>query len=292
MRIAIFSRTPLAAAPWELFKALRKYTDLNVSLINQTYRYADGRMFPYHLLLNMNGTARVALRQADIWHVNNYWHRELTSFHGSQKVLAQFHSVPRLGNWHELMKFADVCYTVNQPLQEKEYKLPALPNVIDPDEYRPIRRASAVRVAFAPTTKLSPAHRSSKGYYEVKRVLDEVARKRTVEIVWIEGKSYKENLRLKQNCHILIDDVVTGNWHRTSLEGACFACAVLNRVKKVPFVFASLDTLEEKLLRLIDSPAMLADIQERTRLWVLQNYHAIDTVQKYKRAYRRLSNAG
>ncbi|MHA1614805.1 MAG: hypothetical protein ACTSYJ_08145 [Candidatus Thorarchaeota archaeon] len=289
MRLAIFSRTPLAAAPWELFKALRKYTNLNVSLINHTYRYANGRIFPHHLLLN--GAARAALRQADIWHVNNYWHRELTSFHGSQKVLAQFHSVPRLGNWHELMKHADVCYTINQPLQEKEYKLPALPNVIDPDEYRPIKRSSTIRIAFAPTTKLPPVHRSSKGYYEVKKILDEVARKRTVEIVWIEGKSYKGNLRLKQSCHILIDDVVTGNWHRTSLEGACFGCAVLNRVKKVPFVFANLDTLEEKLLQLIDSPAMLADIQERTRLWVLQNYHAIDTVQKYKKAYRRLSNA-
>jgi len=291
MRVAIFSRTPLAAAPWELFKALKKYTDLNVSLINQTYRYADGRIFPYHLLLNMNGTASIALKKADIWHVNNYWHRELKSFYNSQKILAQFHSVPRLGNWHELMKHADACYTINQPLQEKEYKLPALPNVIDPDEYRPIKRSSTIRIAFAPTTKLPPAHRSSKGYHEVKKILDDIIRKRAIEIIWIEGKSYRENLRLKQSCHILIDDVVTGNWHRTSLEGACFGCAVLNRVKKVPFIFANLDTLEEKLLQLIDSPAMLADIQERTRLWVLQNYHAIDTIRKYKLAYRRLSSA-
>jgi len=291
MRLVIFSRTPLAAAPWELYKALKKYTSLDVSLVNQNYRYPDGRMFPYHLLLNMNGTASLALKKADIWHVNNYWHRELNTLHGSQKIIAQFHSVPRLGNWRELMKRADACYTISQPLQEREYKLPSLPNVIDPDEYRPIRRASTVRIAYAPTTKLPVNHVSSKGYYEVKKILDEIARERAVEIVWIEGKNYRENLRLKQSCHILIDDVVTGNWHRTSLEGACFGCAVLNRVKKVPFVFSNLKTLKEKLLQLIDSPAMLADIQERTRLWVLQNYHAIDTIRKYKLAYGRLSGA-
>ena len=63
MKVAIFSRTPMAAAPWEVFKALKKYTGLKVSLINKTPRYADGRHFPYHLLLNQtNGVARRVLR--------------------------------------------------------------------------------------------------------------------------------------------------------------------------------------------------------------------------------------
>ena len=91
--------------------------------------------------------------------------------------------------------------------------------------------------------------------------------------------------------HILIDDVVTGNWHRTSLEGACFGCAVLNKVMKTPFVYASIDTLEERLLWLVDNPAILSDFQERTRLWVLQNWHALDTVRQYVRAYEEVLDA-
>jgi len=117
-----------------------------------------------------------------------------------------------------------------------------------------------------------------------------VASQRQVKIVWIEGQWYEKNLQMKQQSHILIDDVVTGNWHRTSLEGACFGCAVLNKVMKTPFVYTTLKTLEERLLWLVDNPPILNDFQERTRLWILQNWHAIDCVKKYIQAYKELLN--
>jgi len=195
-------------------------------------------------------------------------------------------------NWRHLMDFADVSYTIRQPNQEKEYKeLKTLPNLIDPDEYRPVRRRAPVRIAFAPSTRVAVGHPGSKGYNEVKTVLDSVARKRDVKIVWIERKPYLENLQLKQESHILIDDVVTGNWHRTSLEGMCFGCAVLNKVAKSPFVYATLNTLEERLLWLVDNPAALNDFQERSRLWVLQHWHAMDMTKEYVKAYEGMLNA-
>jgi len=286
MKLAIFSRTPLAAAPWELYKALKKYSNIDVSLINATAQYRDGRRFPFHLLLHpVNGTAIMTLQRSELWHIHNYLVPQLAIIHRGQKVIAQFHSLPRLGNWQALMDFADRCYTIKQPGQEKEYNIKGLPNIIDPDEYTPIRRRSPIKIAFAPSTRAPVGHPASKGYNEVRVILKNVARQRQVEIVWIEGQWYEENLRMKQESHILIDDVVTGNWHRTSLEGACFGCAVLNKVMKTPFVYASLETLEERLLWLVDNPAVLNDFQERTRLWVLQNWHAIDTVKEYTQAY-------
>jgi len=287
MKVAIFSRTPLAAAPWELYKALKKYTTLDVSLINSTNRYRDGRRFPRHLLLSpIDDTAHSALRQAELWHIHNYLIPQLVEIKSGQKVVAQFHSLPRLGNWQALMDFANRCYTIKQPGQENEYKIKGLPNIIDPDEYRPIRRGTPIKIAFAPSTHAPVGHPASKGYNEVKAILNSVARQRQVEIVWIEGKWYEENLRMKQQSHILIDDVVTGNWHRTSLEGACYGCAVLNKVMKMPFVYATLTTLEERLLWLVDNPPILSDFQERTRLWVLQNWHAVDRVREYINAYQ------
>lgn len=286
MKLAIFSRTPLAAAPWELYKALKKYSNIDVSLINATAQYRDGRRFPFHLLLHpVNGTAIMTLQRSELWHIHNYLVPQLATIHRGQKVIAQFHSLPRLGNWQALMDFADRCYTIKQPGQEKEYNIKGLPNIIDPDEYTPIRRRSPIKIAFAPSTRAPVGHPASKGYNEVRVILKNVARQRQVEIVCIEGQWYEENLRMKQESHILIDDVVTGNWHRTSLEGACFGCAVLNKVMKTPFVYASLETLEERLLWLVDNPAVLNDFQERTRLWVLQNWHAIDTVKEYTQAY-------
>lgn len=291
MKLAIYSRTPLAAAPWELYKALKRYTSIDVSFISDTDRYNDGRIFPHHLFLTSpNGTAMRVLQESELWHVHNYLTPQLIASKKNQKIIAQFHSLPRLGNWQQLMNFADRCYTIKQPNQEKEYQLKGLPNIIDPDEYRPALRRLPVKIAFAPSTQAPVGHPASKGYREVKAILNSVAGKRDVEIVWIEGMAYETNLRLKQQSHILIDDVVTGNWHRTSLEGACFGCAVLNKVIKTPFVYTTLKTLEERLLWLVDNPPILNDFQERTRLWVLQNWHAIDCVKKYIQAYKELLN--
>jgi len=292
MKLAIFSRTPLAAAPWELYKALKKYTSIDVNFISGTNRYNDGRIFPCHLLLTSpNGTAMRILQESDLWHIHNYLVPQLMVSHRDQKVIAQFHSLPRLGNWQQLMNFADRCYTIKQPGQEKEYKFKGLPNIIDPDEYRPMQRKMPIKIAFAPSTRAPVGHPASKGYNEVRAILNNVANKRDVEIVWIEGKPYDINLRLKQNSHIIIDDVITGNWHRTSLEGACFGCVILNKVMKTPFMYTTLATLEERLLRLVDNPSILNGFQENTRLWVLQHWHAIDQVKKYVHAYQEVLNA-
>jgi len=292
MKLTIFSRTPLAAAPWELYRALKKYTTIDVNLINGTARYNDGRIFPFHLLMTSpNGTAMRALQESDIWHVHNYLVPQLINIRRHQKVIAQFHSLPRLGNWQQLMAFADVSYTIRQPKQEKEYKLKGLPNIIDPDEYKPTRRRTPVKIAFAPSTRLAIGHPGSKGYNEVKAILNSVAGKRDVNIVWIERRPYLENLQLKQQSHILIDDIVTGNWHRTSLEGMCFGCAVLNKVTKSPFVYATLDTLEERLLWLVDNSAVLNEFQERARLWMLQHWHATDQIKEYVHVYEEALNA-
>jgi len=292
MKLSIFSKTPLAAAPWELYKALKKYTALDVNLINHMFKYNDGRIFPYHRLLTTNnGAAMRALQESELWHIHNYLMPQLIMVKKNQKVIAQFHSLPRLGNWEQLMNFADACYTIRQPNQEKEYKLKSLPNIIDPDEYKPIRRRPPVKIAFAPTTRVAIGHPGSKGYIQVRIVLDRIASKRDVKIIWIEGRKYSENLELKQQANILIDDVVTGNWHRTSLEGMCFGCAVFNKVAKSPFVYATINTLEERLLWLVDNPAILNEFQERSRLWVLQNWHAVDMVKEYVEAYKEVLNA-
>lgn len=289
MKVAIVSKTPLAASPWELYKALRKYTDIHVNFVSGKNRYNDGRTFPYHLLLtSKNGVCREVLRESEIWHFHNYLLPELMLLRRRQKIIAQFHSLPRLGNWRNLISVADRCYTINQPLQEKEYGLKGLPNIIDPDEYYPIRRPRKIRIAFAPSSRAPIGHPACKGYHRVKEILYDLATERDVEIVWIEGMNYEKNLELKQSSHILIDDVVTRNWHRTSLEGACFGCAVLNRVNKVPFVLTSLETLRKKLLWLIDSPAALRAVQEKSRIWVLQKWHAMDCVKKYVKAYQEV----
>lgn len=290
IKIAIISRTPLAGAPYELWKALRKYSDVDASLITVKNTYQDGRIFPVHLRFNSQGSA--AIQEADIWHVNNYWFPELDALHGKkQPILAQFHSLPRLGNWPVLWEKAKARYTIAQPGQLKEYDIPGLPNVFDPDEHQPPaeRREGSVRIAYAPTSRCVVGFPCGKAYAEVGAALEALAKEREFEKVWIEGKPYEENLALKRMADILIDDVATGNWHRTSLEGAAFGCAVLNKSRTVPWVYADTKTIKETLTRLIDEPGTLAAYQEMARAWILSEWHPIEMVKIYERAYERLT---
>jgi hypothetical protein len=289
MKVAIFSRTPLAAAPFELWKSLKKYTTIEAALVNSSLRYNDGRVFPGHLQWP-TPLAEAAMREAEVWHIHNYLIDALPKIKNGQGVMAQFHSLPRLGNWACLMAFANKNYTIRQPGQIAEYKLPALPNIIDPDEYRPERRRDArVTIGFAPTSHAPVGHPASKGYSEVLVILAAVAAVRDVEICLIENRPYTVNLKMKSNCHILVDDVVTGNWHRTSLEGACFGCAVVNKNRTMPFVHASLSNLKDRLLWLIDNPNILASVQEQSRVWVESEWHGMDLVQDYAKVYKEMA---
>jgi len=302
MKVALYSRTPLAAAPLEIWKALERYgVGIETSLINRTLGYRDGRRFPGHLLAS-NADAARALKGADLWHVHNYWDREpldaLLARYG-RPVVAQFHSVPRLGNWAELQSKAKISYTIRQPLQAREYApFMTMPNLVDADERRPARRSmeGPVRIAFAPSTQAPVGHPASKGRAEVLAILKTVAAERAVEVVLIEGVPYEENLKLKRSAHILVDDVVTGNWHRTSLEGACFACAVLNAARQQgaawPWVHATLASLRAKLLQLIDDRPLLIRVQEMTRAWILgSEFHALEGVKEYVKAYQEVLSA-
>jgi hypothetical protein len=287
MKVAIYSRWPLAAAPLELMKALKKYTDVEAAIVQQSDRYPDGRIFPHQFLLGaFYGTpAQRVIERSDVWHVNNYFDPRMLPMQNGHAVLAQFHSIPRQGGWQVLWQSTPHRYTIRQPLHEREYKLPGLPNIIDPDEYRPQQKIGKIKIAFAPSSKAPIGFLCSKGRDEVKAVLHELATKRDVEIVIIQGVPYEMNLELKSKCHILIDDVVTGNWHRTSLEGAVFGCAVVNKNSSVPWVQAGLENLKERLFWLIDHPNDLRAIQEETRLWALEKWHAMDLVKEYVTAY-------
>jgi hypothetical protein len=290
MRIAIVARSPLAASPWELFKALRRYTDIDARLINYLTRYPDGRSFPHDLVMDgADGEAARWIRGADLIHVHNYPVGDVLARRGQVPIIAQFHSLPRLGDWKTLMQAATRSYTIRQPLQLREYRpMQGLPNLIDPDEYRPRRREGCV-IAFAPTTKAPIGHPASKGYAEVKKILEAVARKRpAASVLIIEGVPYEQNLAMKAGAEILIDDVVSGNWHRTSLEGACFGCAVVNASGVYPFIRATIETLGERLLELVDDRTLRRIAQEEARLWVQQKWHAIDGVKEYVQAYKEV----
>ena len=101
---------------------------------------------------------------------------------------------------------------------------------------------------------------------------------------------HDEALAMKRQAHIVIDECVTGGYHRNSLEGLAAGCVVVNGVGLLPgvtdaisqcvgeevanpFTYASLQTLEDVLSGLIErGPEELSVLGASNRRWMERNW--------------------
>ncbi len=160
-------------------------------------------------------------------------------------------------------------------------------------QFQPGDKGEAVTVCYTPSGKherYAPGHRlywHSKGYDTTMRVLDRLAARYPVRLEVIRDRqvSHAESLAMKRRSHVVIDECVTGSYHRNSLEGLSAGCVVVNgvgllaAVREVfrlcsgddanPFVFAEPRSLEGALTALVErGAAALAADGALSRLWM------------------------
>lgn len=132
----------------------------------------------------------------------------------------------------------------------------------------------------------------SKGYDSTMRALDRIAGRHRLQIESVGDRqvTHAQSLSMKRRSHILIDECVTGSYHRNSLEGLALGCVVLNGVGllpdieqafrrcapealTLPFVRADLGNLEQVLAGLVgESAALLAARGRELRCWMEQHW--------------------
>ena len=133
-----------------------------------------------------------------------------------------------------------------------------------------------IRIAYTPSgrhERYPPNHRlywHGKGFETTVNILRRLAHLPNVRVETTEHgqMSHLQSLATKRRAHIVIDECVTGSYHRNSLEGLAAGCVVINGVgllpgvedalrhcapgaDRVPFEFSTLATLEQTLLGLI-----------------------------------------
>lgn len=294
MKVLHFSHTPLAGAPYLIVQCLRKYGDFEqVDLCNYTDRYADGRIFPTEKMWPIN------IHIYDIIHIHNqlpaYLLPELKKFKG--KIFATLHSVPRLHNWDFVIKFVgkDRTFVIEQPYQINEYKNDGLKFLKTPiDIYNPIfnqKKSDTITINFAVSNKLGLDHPATKGYYQVRKVLDEL---KGVNVLEYSGKPHLEDLVLKAKSHIIIDDVVHDTFHLTSLFGLAGKSFVItgatDKTMKYyspenPFITANLNDLKKKLDMIIEKCYNL-DINAAGLDWLKKYWNPKEITENYYRVYK------
>ena len=172
----------------------------------------------------------------------------------------------------------------------------AVPNPVPLWEtiFSPAPKGDVITIAYTPSGRheaYPEGHRlfwHGKGYETTMRVLDTLARRHPIEVIAVEDRqmSHAEALAAKRRAHIVIDECVTGSYHRNSLEGLACGAVVVNGVGvlpeiaqmlrhcaggtgDLPFTYASRATLEQVLDGLIGSGTeALIEAGRRNRAWL------------------------
>ena len=146
----------------------------------------------------------------------------------------------------------------------------------------------------------SPTQRTVKGTAEISAAIELVQKSRDIEFLLIENTPREELLKIKQTCHIAIDQI--GNRGGTgyginSLETLSMGlptitdmnCGMDTWLPENPFIVANKDTLAEKLIELIDNTGLRAQKRAASRAWV-DKYHSYTSVfQKLTEYYQKAS---
>lgn len=319
MRIVHVAKTPVAGAMEALSSAIRDYTEHDSRAINSGGK-VNNLEFPHDLVFSDSGIFP-ALARADaiVFHQNvNHQSQPFRDFldgDPSKKCLGFYHSHPDACDPGVAQAgFPHFCIAQYQSLLWRN----AIPirNVIrfDRDDW-PKRDAERARerkgdgklwIGYAPTFRQSQKDQTpgssqwhhSKGYDVTMPILEKIDKDfpGLVEVMVFEGIRYDSCIKGKALCDILVDEVVTGSYHRNTLEGLALgiptACNVSPEVHGVlvkaagandfPVVHATAETLDEKL-------RWLVGLDEKTRRrmgngshdWMCRHWHPRDIAREF-----------
>ena len=319
VKVVSFSISPLAGAPIRIARAVSRYSDIEV-------RHVDLKrwgIFEHDHVHEEDAEKTLMLaEQADIIHLFNYLDLNSSDFapvdfralhRRGVRFVRMFESTPmrvaqRMGQSLEAV--------LNDPIpklviaQYPERFLPSarvVPNIVmetDP-AYVPLdEEPPNLDVVFSPSWQHSAwvARWDTKGMPETNAVLERLSQKWGLECRVIQGRPLEEVLQAKRRAKLVIDELVTGRYHLSGLEGLSLGKPVLvyldertERVLRVisgsdvcPFVNVRLEDAEYVLLGILQHEEERIALGQVARRWVEQHWSAARLVEHYIRVYEDL----
>ena len=318
IKVVHFSRTQLAGAPVRLVQALQRHTDCSVRLVDLK-RWG---IFDHDVVLAEDPHLAVELAEkADIIHLHN--HLDLNSrcfapidFHSLKRrgklFVRHFHSTPMLVaqvmgiSVPEVLNDSIPSIVIAQYPERFYPKARVVPNIVPQDnpDYLPTPMPESFSIVFSPTWGGSAwsSRWDTKGAPEVLRLLSQVARRTGCVIRYVTGQPLKRVLEEKRNGSVVIDDLITGSYHLSGLEGLCLGRPVLGfldaRVQVVlreisesrtcPFVNVRLEDALEVLTHLSQHPADAAEVGQAGRQWIANHWTDRVLVRHFVDVYEKL----
>jgi hypothetical protein len=316
LKIVHFSITPLAGGPYRLVSVFRRQaSDCDVRLIDLRRWGA----YPQDVIFEESPEESLALvRDADVIHLHNYIDLRSKDFspidfealrRSGKAILRQFRTAPatlekKVGIPIREIISGDVPSIVIAQYPERYYPNAfVVPNAVPSQqpEYECSDAAIEQDVCYSPSG-LSYAWTSrwdTKGGPETIDMLNQVQRETGSRHVVVSGRPLSEVLALKRVSRLVIDDLVTGSYHASGLEGLCLGKAVLcyldQRTERVfqevtgsatiPFLNTRLEDAGAVLMNLLPQTELTRSIGIAGRQWIDTYWSEAIIVERYRKVY-------
>lgn len=328
MLVVHVSLTPLAGSPIRIVSALNRHTPVRARLVNRAPGAYGSRRFPEDLDWTRDSDeARAEIARADIVHFHHWFAFGSTANpFGFDFLCALKPGARHVMHWHSSPEFTARAAGVD-PQTLRDAAIPQLVVAQYHERYYPRARPAPLivdhalsaiphvagssgvpHVVFTPSQSLSwHAERwETKGKPEVARVLRTLERRGVLRASIEQELPFDACQRLRATADIVIDDVVTGSFHTTSLEALsmgkptiCWldarARAVLSELtgtNDLPLIDAPLHALERVLVELCAQRDLLRDLGQYAHDWMRRHYREEDMIARYVAAYDELLATG
>lgn len=275
MKIVHIKQSKLAFAPDIISDHINKYSEHTSVLmpLNRIRKYPD------------------LCKDADIIHLHNKnalkdFPNRIIQYHSEPKRVDLNVSIPSLviAQYHATLDAYKNCRIVRNPIDIYNKIFTSTPNT------------KSIRIGFSPSIWLKRNRWYDKGAVETNQIMQRIREKHKVDIDVIHNVGLDECLKRKSKCNIIIDEVKTGSYHRSGLEGLAFGaltiCRIMPSLEKiikdvsgadtVPFVSCNMQELEDRLSEIIEKGIdYVLDQGKQSRLWMEKYWNPKNLTQEY-----------
>jgi hypothetical protein len=208
-----------------------------------------------------------------------------------KRIICMYHSEPHRVD-RSLERRGVQAYVIAQGHALLYPGLAVLPNLVD--IYDPLMRPPAdrrepdgkVRIGFSPSNRhgveyMRKYRYSPKGWPECVPILKRLTADKRIEFTVWEDVPFRKCMEERRYCHIILDEVITGSYHRCTLEACSHGQVALNGIDKdvrqvlarvtggegIGWVRTSVNALEDSIMYLVEHPRILCDQMLSARRW-------------------------
>ena len=312
--------SPLVGHPLAIVNCLNKYTDFNASFINlnvfERGSFGSDLNWPAD-----KDEIYEKIETADIIHLHQTIELDNNALGlnfkkmlgGKTKFVRQFSSDPwfysnyGMKNYDHFTNEEHVTHLVTGQYHERYYNAIPVPLIVDPsisDRHWPEPNWEKPLLSFSPSNDLpiDKGRWATKGKYEFVSIIEKLSKKYLFDFDIIEGVSHEEALQRKSNSTIVVDEMVTGTYHTSALEGlflgrptfafldshTLMLLAHLTGAKTLPFINSNLHNFPLFFSDLIQNSDLCASIGKEARNWFNEFYHPEKLIRHHSSIYEAL----